>query len=95
MCPVAEPDTVAAKVLHHGLPDQAAFGDPGADLECHGGISLPPSHAALPDVLPPAPSAAAGGHYSRPLQLRPCPISHPNPTGCHHRTLQVCVTIPA
>lgn len=96
MCLVAEPNTVAGEVLHHGLPDQASSGDPRADLECHGGVPVPPSHPALPDVLPSAQSAAVGGSCRGALQLRPRPLSHPGPTGRHHGTLQVCfVTISA
>lgn len=84
-----ESEAVAGEVLHHGLPDKAPLGDPRAHLECHGSIPIPAGHSALPALLPPAQSAAAGGRYRWPLQSHPGPLSNPGPAGFHHRTLQV------
>ena len=90
MC-AAEPEAVAVagEVLHHVLPDKAPLGDPRAHLERHGGVQVPAGHSALPAVLPPAQSAAAGDCHSGPLQPCPGPLPHSGAAGGHHRTVQV------
>lgn len=85
----ADSETVAGQVLHHGITDQAAPGDPRAHLERHGGVPLPPGHSALPAVLPPAQSPAAGCHHGWTVQPSPGPLPNPSPPSFHHRTLQV------
>uniref|UniRef100_A0A3Q2GLP1 Conserved oligomeric Golgi complex subunit 1 n=1 Tax=Cyprinodon variegatus TaxID=28743 RepID=A0A3Q2GLP1_CYPVA len=85
------PEPGPAEVLHHGLPDQAPPGNPGAHLELHGGLPVPPGHPALPALLPSAKPAAAGGCRGA-LQPSAGPLSHPGPPGRHNRTLQVLRT---